>query len=385
MDQVYDIGSTVRAKFLPQSVSRVMGEVVQGDEFILQIRCWICGLTFQNNMDMLNHLHPEHTFDRNEEFPWEVDTYLKPFMSEDAFLHSFGGDEYDQDECTPLVHRAELLREVDNVKDFVGIFLEDENVLYVVLYELDYVHGTFKKVHVYVHEFPIAGNKDQNVIAGNGMSGGELGRFPAWEWKDKSLKVSFANVVAREFKIVNENHFGAYSSFGIHREMINDKVRTNFYRAAILNNPSLMSHATTLDVVCGTGILSLFAAQAGTVLPDFVTRFAAGIGRGGTSVQTFDLVTWESSNVDFTSSFELEPKIDGSGECYGIVLWFETAFTSRLCNEMPVVLSTSPFKSTPHWSHTILTFREPTAISSARLVADKVGIDSRGNPLVLGI
>ncbi|XP_068657978.1 probable protein arginine N-methyltransferase 3 [Aristolochia californica] len=306
LDQLYDIGSTFRAKFIPQSVSQVLGKAVQGDEFILQIRCWICVLTFQNTMDMLNHLHLEHTIDRNGEFPWEVDTYLKPFMSEDAFLHSFGGDEDGQDECTPSVHRVELLREVDNVKDFVGIYLEDENVLDAVLYELDYVHGTFKK-------------------------------------KDKSLKVSFANVAAREFKIVHENYFGVYSSFGIHREMISDKVRTDSYRAAILNNPSLMSHATVLDVVCATGILSLFAPQAGAILCDFATRFVAGIGRGGTSVQTFDLETWESSNVDFTSSFELEPKIDGSGECCGILLWFETAFTSRFYNEMPVVLSTSPY------------------------------------------
>ncbi|XP_068659284.1 probable protein arginine N-methyltransferase 3 [Aristolochia californica] len=483
---------------------------------VAAIRCWICGLTFQDNMDLLNHLHPEHTFDKNGEFPWEDDKYLKPFMSEDAFLHSFGMDEDDQDECTPTVDREELLREVDSVNDFAGICLEDENVLDAVFSELDYVNGTFKKVHEDVHEFPIAGNKAKNVVAGNGMSGGELGRFPARERKDKSLKVSFANVAAREIKNVNENYFGAYSSFGIHREMISDKVRTDSYRAAILNNPSLMSHATVLDVGCGTGILSLFAAQAGAsrvfaveasekmasvaskiakangllweqtqeednkngvvvvlqgmveelgksnqiaphsidvlvsewmgycllfesmlssvlyardcwlkpggaILPDIATMFAAGFGRGGTSVpfwenvygfdmsiigkevledatqlpivdvvdssdivtgtsvlKTFDLVTMESSNVDFTSSFELEPKIDGSGECYGIVLWFETAFTSRFCKEMPVVLSTSPYKPKTHWSQTILTFREPIAISSAGFVADTVADSSVG-------
>ncbi|XP_068662941.1 probable protein arginine N-methyltransferase 3 [Aristolochia californica] len=128
-------------------------------------------------------------------------------------------------------------------------------------------------------------------------------------------------------------------------------VRTESYRAAILNNPSLMSHATVLDVGCGTGILILFAAKAGTILTDMATMFSAGVGRGGPSVplwenvygfdmsifgmevledatqlpivdvvdisdivtgtsvlKTVDLVTMESSYVDLTSNFELEPK-----------------------------------------------------------------------------
>ena len=38
---------------------------------------------------------------------------------------------------------------------------------------------------------------------------------------DKQLRASFA---AREINNVNENYFGAYGSFGIHREMISDKV-----------------------------------------------------------------------------------------------------------------------------------------------------------------
>jgi SAM-dependent methyltransferase len=45
--------------------------------------------------------------------------------------------------------------------------------------------------------------------------------------------------------------------------MIQDTVRTSSYASFILSNPALFRGATVLDVGCGTGILSLFAAQAG--------------------------------------------------------------------------------------------------------------------------
>lgn len=45
--------------------------------------------------------------------------------------------------------------------------------------------------------------------------------------------------------------------------MIQDKVRTSTYAQFILTNPSLFRDAVVLDVGCGTGILSLFAARSG--------------------------------------------------------------------------------------------------------------------------
>jgi protein arginine N-methyltransferase 1 len=58
-------------------------------------------------------------------------------------------------------------------------------------------------------------------------------------------------------------YFDSYGHFGIHEEMLKDAVRTNSYRDAILLNRQLFKGKVVLDVGCGTGILCLFAAQAG--------------------------------------------------------------------------------------------------------------------------
>ena len=45
--------------------------------------------------------------------------------------------------------------------------------------------------------------------------------------------------------------------------MLSDSVRTSSYRDALVKNPDSLRDALVLDIGCGTGILSMFDAQAG--------------------------------------------------------------------------------------------------------------------------
>uniref|UniRef100_A0AAR2JCV0 type I protein arginine methyltransferase n=1 Tax=Pygocentrus nattereri TaxID=42514 RepID=A0AAR2JCV0_PYGNA len=61
----------------------------------------------------------------------------------------------------------------------------------------------------------------------------------------------------------DEAYFSSYGHYGIHEEMLKDKVRTESYRDFICGNPDVFKDKVVLDVGCGTGILSMFAARAG--------------------------------------------------------------------------------------------------------------------------
>jgi len=61
----------------------------------------------------------------------------------------------------------------------------------------------------------------------------------------------------------DDYYFESYAGFQIHAQMLGDSTRTETYRRAIMNNSHLFKGKTVLDVGCGTGILSMFAAKSG--------------------------------------------------------------------------------------------------------------------------
>ncbi|KAI8913520.1 protein arginine methyltransferase 3 [Gorgonomyces haynaldii] len=58
-------------------------------------------------------------------------------------------------------------------------------------------------------------------------------------------------------------YFGGYAHTEIHETMLKDTVRTEAYRDFMYDNKHYFKDKIVLDVGCGTGILSMFAAKAG--------------------------------------------------------------------------------------------------------------------------
>lgn len=85
---------------------------------------------------------------------------------------------------------------------------------------------------------------------------------PPEKWfDDDSFKKSVIKDLEYNEKL--DYYFDSYSHFNIHEEMIKDRVRTESYQAAIESNPGIFQGKVVLDIGCGTGILSMFAARAG--------------------------------------------------------------------------------------------------------------------------
>ncbi|XP_013610855.1 PREDICTED: probable protein arginine N-methyltransferase 3 isoform X1 [Brassica oleracea var. oleracea] len=191
---------------------------------VAENKCW--------SWEALRKCHPEA---KDVNFPWDEEKYLKPFLQEDSLLYSFADDEEEEDEEEAL-DREDLIEDLRKLGDLS--IVDDEAI----------------------GESSVSNNdkcKDVSLIS----NCDDLKQSSAYglvvNRKGKEPRVCDARLVGRSIRKVNENYFGSYNSFGIHREMISDKVRTDAYRDALLKNSSLMSGSVVMDVGCGTGILRL--------------------------------------------------------------------------------------------------------------------------------
>lgn len=60
-----------------------------------------------------------------------------------------------------------------------------------------------------------------------------------------------------------ENYFESYDNISVHNLMLRDRPRVSKYREAIMNSKAAFKDKIVMDVGSGTGLLSLFCAQAG--------------------------------------------------------------------------------------------------------------------------
>ncbi|KAK9046889.1 hypothetical protein V6N11_052761 [Hibiscus sabdariffa] len=218
-------------------------------------RCWSCGVHCQSKQDLQSHLH-QSVDTKDVKLLLVHDKYLNPFMQEDSLLYSFDGDEEDED-CNASFDKEEI------VKDFGNVCIDDDDGTVEDIQLNAETYNKDRKTVMAVSNGHLSYACSSKGITDNGSDNGLSVRSLESHPKDKQSRVHFADVVEKDIKRVNDSYFGSYSAFGIHRDMISDKIRTDAYRQALLKNPSLLNGAVVMDVGCGTGILSLFAAQAG--------------------------------------------------------------------------------------------------------------------------
>ena len=85
------------------------------------------------------------------------------------------------------------------------------------------------------------------------------------------MKRSFRRVVLEEGvhshsvsqKVYDSRYFDSYARTSIHEEMLRDTQRTCAYRDFIMQNGDVFKDKVVMDIGCGTGVLSIFAAKSG--------------------------------------------------------------------------------------------------------------------------
>lgn len=110
-----------------------------------------------------------------------------------------------------------------------------------------------------------------------------------------------------------------------------------------------------------------YTAEFGVkLLPSAVDSHSPEISHGG--AEQTELPGRKNVATESEAHFKTARRAASTKKCYGLVVWFDTAFSSRFCKEKPVNLTTSPHTPKTHWSQTLLTFKEPISLCSQESV-----------------
>ncbi|KAG2203006.1 hypothetical protein INT47_013222 [Mucor saturninus] len=204
------------------------------------------GLDFYKCIRMINYIreqvqaHPELATSKefkltgSEPF-WTDDKYLHPVLADDALLFAF--EELDDEETAEPVAAFAPLPSIDlsAVKTSTELEAQLLKLLMATQETTVNLEGQFEEYKSMVKKTFF----DSIANEGNGES--------------------------KSGAVIDQGnyYFNGYAQNDIHEQMLKDRARTEAYRDFVYENKDVFKDKIVLDVGCGTGILSMFAAKAG--------------------------------------------------------------------------------------------------------------------------
>nr|CAH0099022.1 unnamed protein product [Daphnia galeata] len=198
---------------------------------------------------------------------WEQDKFMMPVIEDDALLmYDFDGDGPKESASDVVSTAASSTDSADNMKVqtegkmFSNFRVANAEGGHVTLSQahFDDLHATLQKMQLVVDE----SNATLKQYHKDMESMRKAMKHMVMGDKQKEEE-DLAAMRCEEEEDEEDGYFSGYAHFSIHHDMLADKPRTDSYRDAIIKNSHMIRNKIVLDLGCGTGILSMFAVQAG--------------------------------------------------------------------------------------------------------------------------
>ncbi|KAJ1987452.1 hypothetical protein H4R33_002860 [Dimargaris cristalligena] len=281
------------------------------DEQDEQLKCLFCSEQFSHPSPLFDHCRNEHHFDfvaikdqlgldfyqcvrlinyirecvQSSETPvdgrtltiaagtdcLENDAYLRPVLENDGLLMCFDDIELDIIEATkrttlegypapqtPL--ETELMKQVIDLQHRLS---QAQNGAAFISSQFE----QYKEM-VKTHFYDVMDDEARTIISqvmslSLSQRHGPASTLGLGHRSSKPMLTSGAGATMPAGKDPSDYYFQSYAGNGIHESMLKDTVRTEGYRDFMYDNKDIFKGKVVLDVGCGTGILSMFAARAG--------------------------------------------------------------------------------------------------------------------------
>ena len=234
-----------------------------------RILCLFCKETFQTAQECLGHMVEIHKFNllafcKSNMLDFydfiKLINYMRANCVDSHAVESISPAEFSSDEFLKPVLADDTLLQID----FEGLMEAEEGCVEngKLIVEDDEILGLRRKLK----------EAEERAVLAEGSLSRAVSDLSACKKEMRDLLLANASGHSENHNATLKDsdrstaYFESYAHHGIHEEMLRDEVRTQAYRDFIIKNSDIFKDKVVLDIGCGTGILSMFAASAGAKL-----------------------------------------------------------------------------------------------------------------------